>query len=123
MIAAERVGAFLDGEAAIVAQDVGVSACSVLPVDDDVRLDIVSHRFITAERVKGPWVLCHIGGRWGHLVRWLMTNSEPTVIVRHIFIAIVSTLSEALLKSITLVHQDRLKVARTVHTTVIQKLV
>lgn len=44
-------------------------------------------------------------------MRWLVPNREASVVVRHVFVAIVPTLSEPLLEAIALVDQDRLEVA------------
>ena len=103
LIATEGIGALLDCETTVIAEDVGVATCAVLSVDDDVWLDIVSHSFVAAQRVEGPRILGNIGSWWGHLVGRGMPNRETAVIVGDIFIAIVATLAEAFLEAITFV--------------------
>ena len=104
MIPAEWVRALLDRETTVIAEDVSVATRAILSVNNDVRLDIVSHGFIAAQRVESPRVLRYVRCRRSHLVRRRMPYRETTVVIGDIFVSIVAALAEAFLEAVAFVH-------------------
>ena len=115
LIAAELLRTFLDSETSVIAEDVGVSACAVLAIDDHMGLHVVAHSLVDAHGVEAAWVPSDIGSWWLELRRGLVPDREASVIVRNVFITIVSALPKAFLKAVALVDEDRFEVPGAVH--------
>lgn len=60
----------MDSKTTVVVEDVSVTARAILSIDHDVRLDIVSYRLVTTQRIESPWVLGDISRRGSDLMSW-----------------------------------------------------
>ena len=70
-----------------------------------MRLDIVSISLVLAERIEGSWTAVgDVCRAWLQLRRRFMSNGKATIIVGHVLVSIISTLTETLLKAVTFVY-------------------
>ena len=53
---------FLDGETSVVVKNVGIPSGTILAIDHDVTLNVVSVVFFDSEAVESAWVPCDISG-------------------------------------------------------------
>ena len=69
-----------------------------------MRLNIVTIGLVLAERIeRSRTTICDVCRAWRHLLRRFVPNRKTTIIIGYVFISIVATLSETLLKTVTFV--------------------
>ena len=101
----------MDSKTTVVVEDVCVTARAILSVDHNVRLDIVSYRLVTTQRIESPWITGDICSRGSDLMSWRVSNSEATIVICDICVTIIATLAETFLEAVSFVYHDRFEMS------------